>query len=142
MNTLLSIADAVVTALNAGGFSRPFAAERKYQPVFEAADLADLRVSVVPKGMTLAVATRAADDCDCSVDIGVQQKVDVDNPAQLDALMALVQEIIERLRRRPLEACPAAVWVSLKNEPVFAPEHLNQQHVFTSVLTVTYRLQT
>ena len=40
---------------------------------------------------------------------------------------------------RPLPGAPFAVWVSITNEPVYAPEHLVEQRVFTSVLTLTYR---
>ena len=31
--------------------------------------------------------------------------------------------------------------MSVANEPVFAPEHLEQWRQFTSVLTVTYRMR-
>lgn len=39
-----------------------------------------------------------------------------------------------------LNDAPEAAWLSLENEPAFASEHLDQQRVFTSVLTVRYRM--
>jgi hypothetical protein len=59
--------------------------------------------------------------------------VNPDEPAELDALMTLVEEIgdhcVASARR-----FTAAVWLALENEPVFAPEHLAARQ-FTSVLT-------
>jgi len=141
VSTINQIADAVVASLNAAPFSLPFTAERRYQPVFELSQLQELRVSVVPKSLTATAATRSDAFFDCAIDIGIQRKVNADDPAELDALMRLVEEIGYRLRGQPLAGLPAAVWLALENDPVFAPEHLEKERVFTSVLTVTYRVR-
>ncbi|MCZ2098829.1 MAG: hypothetical protein LC121_21715 [Anaerolineae bacterium] len=141
MSTINQIADAVVASLNAGSFSIPFTAERKYQPVHELSQLQELRVCVVPKSLAATIATRS--DCffDCAIDIGVQRKVDVDDLEVLDGLMHLVEEIGDHLRFHRLDAFPNAAWLSLENTPIFAPDHLEKERVFTSVLTVTYRVR-
>src|SRR5690606_21936779 len=105
-------------------------------------ELAELKVTVVPKRVQITGSTRAASQYDLTIDIGVQQKLapgnhDVD--AEVAALGALVDQIAEHLRRRPLAGFPGAAWVSTTNEPVYSPEHLLEQRVFTSVLSVTYR---
>jgi len=51
----------------------------------------------------------------------------------------LVEQIADYLRRRPLGSIPAA-WVRTANDPIYAAEHLAEDRVFTSVLTVTYRV--
>jgi len=73
------------------------------------------------------------------IDIGVQKKLGKDLDAEVPVLCGLVDEIAAFLKRRPLQATPYAVWVRSANEPIYAPEHLAEQRVFTSILTVTYR---
>lgn len=139
MSTLVAIADAVTASLNAGSFGTPFTAERLYQPAFELADLADLKVSVVPKGVTIATASRDGSYFDCAVDVGIQKKVADD--AEIDGLVDLAEEIADHLRMKRLEDVPEAAWLSIEHEPVVAAEHLEQQRALTSILTVTYRVR-
>ena len=141
MSTIIDVADAVVANVNAGSFSQEFTAERTYQPVFELPEMQTLHVSVVPKSILIAAASRSDNFFDCAIDIGVQKKVDADDSDEIDALMGLVEELVDHLRLKRLDALPAAAWLSIENEPVFAPEHLDQQRTFTSVVTVTYRVR-
>lgn len=138
---LIALADAIVASLSAGTFSVPFQAERGYRPVVELPDLETVKVTVIPKSLTITAASRVDSFYDCAVDIGVQRKVNVDEPAELDALMKLVEEIGDHLRGRRLEGAPDAAWLTLENDPVFAPEHLTEHRQFTSLLTVTYRVR-
>ena len=142
MSTVIDIADAVAAEINAAGtgtFSEAFVAVRKVLPVYELPDLAELKVTVVPKRVEISGATRAASQYEIAVDIGVQKKVGKDLDTEVAALGTLVDEIADYLRRRPLSTAPFAVWINIVNEPVYAPEHLAAQRVFTSVLTITYR---
>ena len=141
MSAVIKIADAIVASLNAGTFSQAFEAERKYQPAFELPEMQTLHVSVVPRSVAITTATRDSSYFDCAIDVGVQKKVNADDPDELDKLMDLVQEIADHLRMKRLGETPEAAWVSIENEPAFASEHLDQQRVFTSVLTVTYRVR-
>ncbi len=141
MSTVLEIADAVVASLNAGTFSQAFEAVRKYRPSFELEELPTLRVTVVPRSVAISAAARDSSYFDCAIDIGVQKKVNPDEPTELDELMNLVEQLADHLRLQRLEEAPLAAWVGIENEPIFASEHLDQQRVFTSVLTVTYRVR-
>lgn len=141
MHVLLEIADALLAALNAEDFSQAFTAVRSYRPDFDLPELATLRVSVVPKADTTSAATRTDDFHEVSVDIGVQQRVPQGDRDALDALLTLMQELGDFLKRRRLDGVPAATWVRTANEPVFDPDHLAEKSVFTSVLTVTYRVR-
>lgn len=140
-STILALADAVVAGLNAGTFSLPFTVQRGYRPAAELPDLAAVKVTVIPKSLAITAASRADGFYDCALDIGVQRKVNLDDPAELDALMRLVEELADHLRFKRLDGFPAAAWLSIENDPIFAPEHLEKEHVFTSVLTVTYRVR-
>ncbi len=144
MSLVIDIADAVTGEINAadpGTFSEAFTAERHVLPEFALADLAELKVTVVPKRVEITGSTRAASRYEIAVDIGIQKKL-VSPGNTLDTevaqLCGLVDEIADYLRRRPLSAAPFAAWVGITNEPVYAPEHLAEQRTFTSVLTVIY----
>jgi hypothetical protein len=142
MSLVIDIADAVAAELNAappGTFSQSFTAQRRVLPEFDLEGLADLRVTVVPRSVEITGSTRSASQYDIAVDIGVQRKLGKDLDAEVAALSSLVDAIRDYLRRRPLASLPWATWVSIANEPVYSPEHLAEQRVFTSVLTVTYR---
>jgi len=141
VSTINQIADAIVQSLNAGSFSMPVEAQRCYQPVHDLSQLQQLRVSVVPKSLTATIAARSDSYFDCAIDIGVQRKVDADDQEALDGLMHLVEEIADHLRFHRLDAFPNAAWLSVENNPIFAPDHLEKERVFTSVLTVTYRVR-
>jgi len=141
MSTVIDVADAVVASLNAGSFGIPFTSARSYVPVVELSDLAELIVTVVPKSAEITTATRTSSYFDCTIDIGIQQKVNPDELSELDALADLAEQIVDHLRLESLDALPEAAWLSIANEPVFAPEHLDQQRVFTSVVSVTYRVR-
>jgi hypothetical protein len=142
MALIIDTADAVTAELNAapaGTFDPTFTAVRRVLPEFELADLAELQVSVVPKAVEINGSTRGASQYDLQVDIGVQKKLGKDLDTEVATLCGLMDQIAAFLRKRPLAAVPGAAWVQTGNDPVYAPEHLAEQRVFTGVLTVTYR---
>ena len=137
MSTIAAIADAVVTALNGHSFSQPFTAARAYLPVYDLKDMADLHVTVVPKGMEMSTAGRGLAQSDVQIDIAVQKRVDPEDNAEIDTLMGLVQEVAEFIRATGRFG--DASWVKTDNSPIYSPEHLGELRQFTSVLTVTLR---
>lgn len=142
MSTIISLADALVAHINAGAFSRPVAAVRLFQPAHTLQDLRDLRVTVVPRGIEISAASRDSSAFECSVDVGVQQRITADGEsAQIDALLSLVEEIADHIRLKRLPMAPDAAWVRIAHEPIVAGEPLEQHRVFTSVLGVTYRVR-
>jgi len=144
MGLAVSIADAVATELNAapaGTFSQEFAASRKVLPEFNLTDLVELKVTVVPKSIEITGGTRVANTYEFAIDVGVQKKLGKDLDTDVASLGTFVDELADYLRRRPMEVgTHMLIWAGIRNEPVYAPEHLAEQRVFTSVLTVTYRM--
>ena len=136
---LLQVAEAVTYEINLGSYSQSVTAVRFYQPRFNLADMDTLHVSVVPRSITEKQLSRALVSYDCGIDVGIQQRSPMDQPT-LDALTKLVAEIADRLRSNPLTAMPDARLMALNNEPVFAPDHLDELRQFTSVLSATYRV--
>lgn len=139
MATIIDIADSVVAEINATTFSQPVSAVRHYAPQFEIGTMGTLHVSVVPRGLASKSLDRGRDTFEYLVDVAVQQKVDPTNPP-LDMLMGLVEEIADHFRASALASFPNARCTEVKNEPVYAPEHLTELGQFTSVLTLTFKV--
>ena len=138
----VQVADAMVAELNAGPFDPALGATRLYRPEFDLAQLKTTQVTLVPKKIEITNIARNANQYDVSIDVAVQKKVDLANQADLDGLMALVEQIGEffRLRRLTLAGGGSALWAKTENDPIFAPEHLETKQVFTSVLTLTFKV--
>lgn len=140
MAVIADIADAVVAELNAGGFSQPLIATRCYLPKFDLAEMKDLHVTVVPKGVAVTSGSRNHNQHDYQIDVAVQKKLTVADNGEIDALMGLVDEIADHFRLKRLDSLQAPAWVKTQHEPIYAQEHLDQMRQFTSVMTLTFRM--
>lgn len=140
MALITNIADAVVAELAAETFNLPFVAERRYLPEFELKEMKDLRVTVVPKATTVTTLGRGVTQHDVEIDVAVQQKLAKEDNTEIDTLMGLVEEIGDFFRLRRLAAFPGAIWTKTQNVPIYAQEHLAEMRVFTSLLTLTFRV--
>lgn len=134
---LVKLAAAVVTALNGRTFSPSFLARRAYVPAVGPGAVG-LTVLVVPRGVEVEPVTREAVQVTAQIDVGVIQTVAPERLEELDPLMGLVEEMGGFLAFRELEGFPAAQWVGLAHQPVYAPEKLEKHRQFFSVLTLSY----
>lgn len=135
----IALADAVAAAINTGSFSMPVTAQRLLLPEFELADLAQLKVTVVPKSVDITALTRQTMVYEVSIDVGVQKKLSGEVDTELPGLLTLVEEINVFLRKRSISG---AVWTKSSVDPIYAREHLSQSRVFTSVITIIYKMVT
>ena len=140
MRLALDIADAIATELVANTFSEPLVVTRRVLPEFELTDLKALTVTVVPKSVGINNITRDSSSFEVAIDIGIQQKIGKDTDAEVAQLSGIVTELVSFLNRRKLSGVPAAVFVSIANDPVYAPEHLSEKRLFTSIITCTYKV--
>ena len=141
--TILTIADALVTMLNAGSYSQTFTAARKVLPRYGIEDLTALKVTVVPASCESSMATRETSDNEYAIEIGIQKKLSSDTDTDIAPMLILVNEIISRIKtpaNRILNTTNPSVWLKTENNPVYDREHLASQLVFTSLLTVTYKV--
>jgi len=136
---IVAIADAITAELNGNTFSQPFTAQRLYLPIYDLKTMSELKVSVVPKGLSTSSLDRSRDNFDYQIDVGIQKKTK-NEMATIDAMMLLVEEISDYLRANPLASYPNARFISVENNQIYAPDHLETMMQFTSVLTLTYRL--
>jgi hypothetical protein len=135
---VIQITEAVRTSLAGATLSQPIVPQRLYLPSFDLTDMTALQVSVVPAASSVAIASRRSQREDHQVHVAVQKKVDPTAVAAVDDLVQLVQEIDDYLRSAGPMA--GATWIGTALEPLYHPEHLRDKGVFTSVLTLTYRL--
>jgi hypothetical protein len=140
MKLAIDIADAIVSELSGHSFSEPLMVARRVLPEYELAELKALTVTVAPKSVQISNITRQSSSYEVAIDIGIQQKIGKDTDAEVSRLSGIVTEIVTFMNRRSLSAFAAARFVSISNEPVYAPEHLSEKRLFTSVLTVTYKV--
>jgi hypothetical protein len=140
MLDIITLADAVAAEINTGSFSVPVTAQRMLLPEFELADLADLKVTVVPARIQTTGLTRQAMRHEVDIEIGVQKKLSGQVDTELPQWMDLVEAIDVFLRKRTLAGAVDAAWLKSAIEPLYAREHVAQSRVFTSIITVTYLL--
>jgi hypothetical protein len=140
LSTVIQVADGVVAELNAGTFSQPLTAARHYVPSFELQEMNELRVSVVPKAVVVSPLDRSRNTHDAQIDLAVQKKFATGDAAEIDPLMALVEEIADHFRLRRLDSFPAAHWIKTEHKPIYAQDHWEELRQFTSVLTLTFRV--
>ncbi len=138
MSRPVVIADAVVTALNAQ-FSAQFTAVRRALPSRTIEELADLCVTVSPRAVEWTPDTRGSARKIATIDIGVQQKVGADLDADVAGLADLAEDILEHMWGRPLSGVSGVSFLGGANDPIVNVEHLQQNRVFTGLVTLRYR---
>jgi len=140
---IFDIAKAVVAELNAapdGTFSQAFTAVFKLVPKHEISELSNLKVTVVPQGYDMKNSSRAATEYDFTIDIGIQKKLTTaDVEAECCGLYPVVDEIIDYLQKRCLTAVPWANQTTMSNAPVVSVDHLDDNRVFSSLVTIGYK---
>jgi hypothetical protein len=135
---ILDLADAVTARINALPelLGQP-AVRRFYLPTWTIEELTELRIAVIPTTQTISPLDRHRDAFEYAVQVAITQHVtDLD---AIDALMLLVEEIIEAFRPGILEDYHGLRCVLVQNAPLYDPELLESEHVFNALLTLTYR---
>jgi hypothetical protein len=138
--TVLQIADSVTAKLNAAELSQVFTAERLYVPSFDLEDMRDLRVSVVPRELTILAHDRTTSKYNARIDVAVQRKFEQGSNVEIDPLVALVEEIADLFRLKRLESMPEARCIQVEHPVIYSAEHWEQLRQFTSLLTLTFQL--
>jgi len=139
--TAAQLAEAVRKALNAAEFSVEFTAVRVAVPTYKLEDMGTLHVTVVPRAVEIALGSRRDNAYAMGVDVAVQQRLAAVDNDTVDALIGLVQEIVDHMTRRHLGDSSEARWRRTKVEPLYSPEHLREMRQFTSVIRLDYEEQ-
>jgi hypothetical protein len=140
LSTVLNVADAVVAQLNTASLSQPVVAERLYVPNFDLQDMQDLRVTVVPRELHVRGLDRGRNSYEAEIDLAVQKKFKKGDAAEIDPLVAFVEEIADLFRLKRLASFPGAIWSRTDHQVLYSQEHWDQLRQFTSLLTLTFRV--
>jgi hypothetical protein len=148
MSIHTDIADAVAAELNnapSGTFSLSFTARRRVWPTLDVDEMGStLYVDVVPVGDTMSIRDRGRRDRDIVTAIGVRRRVSSNaNDDRIDSevanLLAVVDEIMRYMDRRPLSDYSAARWGNnVESSPIYDTEALANERVFVSAVRVTH----
>lgn len=140
MATILQIADSVTAQLNTADLSHSISADRLYVPNFDLENMKELRVSVVPRELIILAHDRATCKYNARIDVAVQQKFEHGNNAEIDPLVALVEQIADLFRLKRLDSMPEARCTQVEHPVIYSAEHWEQLRQFTSLLTLTFQL--
>ena len=133
---ILQLADAVASMLTAATtLSQPITAARHYRPTFDLTALEDAQAAVVPASLAGEIHSRGEELASYEIQVGICRRVGTIQESR-DAMMALVQEVIDLLFRRPLGIF---LCVAYRVAPLFSAENLEQEHTFVSLVTFTYQ---
>jgi len=128
---VLSIADAVVTALNARSWKMGFTATRALRPIYELSDLSAVQIAVVPKAVERERLSRAAVQKNTTIDIGVLKRTA--SAAEYDTLIELCEEIADYFPGVSLDGhfCQKTIY-----DPIYHPEHVEELNQFTGLVSL------
>lgn len=118
-------------------------AQQAYLPRYDLEQMGDLKVSVLPREVSVTTTTRGAEQHDYTLAVVVAKRTD-GSTEQVDALLSLVEKLCDHLRSNSMPMVsdapwPAVSWWALSLEPVWSQEHLEERRVFFTAIQVQYR---
>lgn len=149
MSSIIAIADAIVALLitgnNAAWFPMPVETiERRWAPDLEIADVASLRISVVPRLESRTRVTRDTDALGPTVDIALMQHLPQSTDSrtnQVDVYATMAQAVADIIVRDQLPALPDVRLVGLVHDPLIDQARLVANRCIFSVISTTWRYQ-
>lgn len=139
------VADALAAGLSAAEFDGEFseiAARRVYVPDYQAADVGELHVSVVPGSCEITPMTHGGDMYEMEIHVVLAKRFTSDD--ELDFLVELRTQIANLIRSGQVPAAVPAMpadtkWITINNETTFDRDALTGHRIFLSDMVVTYR---
>lgn len=136
---IVTIADAVTTAINDATLSQTVEAERVYVAPYDLKDLAELRVNVIPGGAESEQLSRSQHTHTKTVEVVAQKRTDR-TKGMLDALTLFVEEIADLFRGQRLDEYEPAYCSSVIVSG-HDPDLLDQEGRFVSVVSLTFEVR-
>jgi hypothetical protein len=136
---VIDLADQVVLSLNSGNYNLSFKAVRTLFPFYELKDLATLNVTVVPKSVNIVTASRNSSEFDYQVDIAIQKAVKSPDDREVNSLMDMAMEIGKSFRGKVFHNL-GTVCSKQTIDPLYSIEHIQPPSVFTSVVTLNFKV--
>ncbi|HBG28589.1 MAG: hypothetical protein A2Y10_08580 [Planctomycetes bacterium GWF2_41_51] len=136
---VLQLAEKIVNTLNDSEFALAFTAVKTLFPFYELKDLANLKVTVVPKSVNITTASRNSSEFDYQVDIAIQKAVKRPDDTEITVLTELALAIAKSFRNKVYQDI-GAVCFKQSIDPLYFVEHIQPPSVFTSVVTLNFKV--
>lgn len=143
MSVHTDIADFVLGLIDPGGgpWAHPFTAQRAWTPTLQPGDLETAVASVVPLRAERSLAARKRDQTDYDVAILLQQNTDGASASGTDARITVLDALAEEFMAAVTRQNPAgAEYLRVVRDPVLDPDTIFDHQVFSTVITITYRV--
>lgn len=135
-----TIADAIVTSLNAASLSISFTATRQNVADVELKDMSGIVVSVVPRSKTTERINRIQWREEHEILIYLQKKLDqTSDETQLDTLRTFAEEVEDHLKTATSRMGGAAL-VELNRESIFDAEAIVERQQFEARIAGMYHI--
>lgn len=133
-SVVFDLANEVKDLLNGATFSLPVDAGVKMCPIGELAETVDPVVSVLCRSQEIKNTSKKTASREVQIDIAIQKKIkEYTDVSSCMPFMDLSEEFIQFFRFKKIGS---GTCISIENLPIYAPEHLNNFQVFTSVITL------
>jgi hypothetical protein len=141
-STIITIADAIVARITAAEMPMPITTvERRWDADVEMADVANIRVIVVPSALEDRTRLdRIRDVVNPVIMIAVMHKLDDLAKATVDAHADLAMAIATNLAGAPLANAADAKLISLRHDPLVNRTYLTTLRTFFSVILTTWQV--
>ncbi|OQA04260.1 MAG: hypothetical protein BWY69_00044 [Planctomycetes bacterium ADurb.Bin401] len=136
---VIDLADQVALSLNSENYNLSFTAIRTLFPFYELKDLATLHVTVVPKSINIESANRSSNEYDYQVDIAIQKAIKSPDDREVNSLMDLATDIAKSFRGKVFHNL-GTVCFKQTIDPLYSVEHIQPPSVFTSVVTLNFKV--
>lgn len=139
----VTIANAVVAALNAADLSVDVTFSRAYVPKFETAGVTALQGKVVPKSDGRAALNRSQDGATIQIDIGVMKRLQntiANEVTEIDGLLDVCEEIKSVVNRQRLTDATDAICTGTAQDPMYSIEDVDGKRVFLAAITATFEI--
>lgn len=140
------ITKALTEQISAGTFTAAYptvTAVRDYLPNYDLEQLHDLRITVLPRELEVATASRGTEDHAYGVAIVIAKRTG-GTTQEVDDLLEFVEELIRKIRSGTLPESaenpwPAGIsWKAVAIDPMWSQEHLSERRVFFTAVSLTY----
>lgn len=141
MSTAVDIAEAIVSALEAGSFSQEFTPALDFEPEKKHEELSSLVVTVTPLSLEVTNHSRGGSQHDFTTTVGIQKHLaDIDSTPEIKTLLDLSEEVVSALSRLDITASvPGVAWLGLDNTVMYWQPGIRDERTFTSTINTLYR---
>ena len=138
---ILTLADAVVTAIDDASLSLDVSVERVYVPKFDLHSDSSIQVAVVPMADEREAGSRGSDRAEQTIHVGVMKKLAnaiADEADEIDGLMDLCEEIKALVNWERLGDSSEFICTRIAHSPIYSVSEVDENRTFLSVIALTF----